>query len=282
MKSKSSEVVKGIIFAGCSFTWGQGLNYYSNLSTIKEPGFGRYNSHLITKSQLKYIKSIRFPRLVANHFNTFEFVHKQNGRSNQEIISFWKEYFGEIPKNYIYKNSDLDDYIYHDEISVLFFQVTQWCRNKINFKLDDVSYDIELLELYKKENESLLEKYLTKENLTLNEFEEREGKNNISMIKNFLYSLEDKNIKTFIFTWPDENVKFILEDDWLKDRFIKFQYDNFEFNSIESLFWKYPNLMIINDYENFTIPPKDEHPSKKCHKIIADKLIEKIYENKIG
>ena len=45
--------------------------------------------------------------------------------------------------------------------------------------------------------------------------------------------------------------------------------------------------MIINDYENFLIPPKDEHPTKKCHEIIAAKLIEKIekleiYENKIG
>ena len=28
--------MKGIIFAGCSYTWGQGLYYYSGLETLKE------------------------------------------------------------------------------------------------------------------------------------------------------------------------------------------------------------------------------------------------------
>jgi hypothetical protein len=36
------------------------------------------------------------------------------------------------------------------------------------------------------------------------------------------------------------------------------------------------NLSINFDYENFEIPPKDSHPSKECHKIIAAAIIEKI------
>jgi len=282
MKTKIDKVYKGIIFAGCSFTWGQGLNYYSNLSTLKEPGFGRYNSHLITKSQLKYLKSIRFPRLVANHFDTFEFVHKQNGRSNQEIISFWKEYFGEIPRSYLLDISDLDDKIYYDEISVLFFQVTQWGRNEIEFSLGGETYKMNIGSLYHKENETLLENYLSQENISLGEFEDIENSKNIQIIKEFLQGVENKNIKTFIFTWPDENVKFILEDEWLKERFIKFEYNNSEYNSIQTLLQKNTELSIMNDYENFITPPKDDHPSKKCHEIIANKLIEKLknYENK--
>ena len=39
---------------------------------------------------------------------------------------------------------------------------------------------------------------------------------------------------------------------------------------------KYENLKIKYDYENFTIPPGDEHPSKKCHEIIAENIINKI------
>jgi hypothetical protein len=282
MKTKSDKVYKGFIFAGCSFTWGQGLNYYSNLSTLKEPGFGRYNSHLITKSQLKYLKSIRFPRLVANHFDTFEFVHKQNGRSNQEMISFWKEYFGEIQRSYLLDISDLDDKIYYDEISVLFFQVTQWGRNEIEFVQNGTKYKIPLGSLFFNENKSVLEKYLLEQNLTLGQLEIRELQKNIIMIKEFLEGIENKNIKTFIFTWPDENVKFILEDEWLKERFIKFEYNNSEYNSIQTLLQKNTELSIMNDYENFITPPKDDHPSKKCHEIIANKLIEKLknYENK--
>ncbi len=286
MKTKSDNIQKGLIFAGCSFTWGQGLNYYSNLSTIKEPGFGRYDSRLITKSQLKYIKSIRFPRLVANHLNTFEFVHKQNGRSNQEIISFWMEYFGEIPRNYLLNITDLDDKIYYDEISVLFFQVTQWSRNEIEFSLGDESYKMTIASLCGKENETLLERYLSQENISLGEFEDIENNKNIQMIKEFLQRVEDKNIKTFLFTYPHDNVKFILEDEWLKERFITFKYNNRDYDSIDFLFSENPYLSIINDYENFDVPPKDEHPSKKCHEIIANNLIEKIeelkiYENKI-
>ena len=174
MESKKNNITKGILFAGCSFTWGQGLNYYSGLSTIKEPGFGRYNSRLITKSQLKFIKSIRFPRLVANHFNTFEFVHKQNGGSNQDRISFFKEYFGEIPKDYLFGNSDLDDKIYYDEVSVLIFQVTQWSRDEVEFILDGKPYKMSFGSLYHDEHQSILERYLKDVNLTLEQFEEIE------------------------------------------------------------------------------------------------------------
>ena len=282
MKTKIDKVYKGMVFAGCSFTWGQGLNYYSNLSTLKEPGFGCYNSHLITKSQLKYLKSIRFPRLVANHFDTFEFVHKQNGRSNQEIISFWKEYFGEIPRSYLLDISDLDDKIYYDEISVLFFQVTQWGRNEIEFVQNGTKYKMPFGSLFFNENKSILEKYLTEQNLTIEQFEEKEQQKNILTIKEFLQNMENKNIKTFIFTWPDENVKFILEDEWLKERIITFEYNNREYNSIGNLIQENSELSIINDYENFIVPPQDGHPTKKCHEIIANKLIEKlkIYENK--
>ena len=287
MESKKNNITKGILFAGCSFTWGQGLNYYSGLSTIKEPGFGRYNSRLITKSQLKFIKSIRFPRLVANHFNTFEFVHKQNGGSNQDRISFFKEYFGEIPKDYLFENSDLDDKIYYDEVSVLIFQVTQWSRDEVEFILDGKLYKMSFGSLYHDEHQSILERYLKEVNLTLEQFEEIENRKSIQRIKDFLLNLENKNIKTFIFTWPIENVKFILEDKWLKERFITFDYNGNDYNSVHELFEDNKELMIINDYENFLVPPKDEHPTKKCHEIIATKLIEKIekleiYENKIG
>ena len=48
--------MKGIMFAGCSFTWGQGLEYYSDLNDKKFvqavgwPGITRI-------SQLEHIKS---------------------------------------------------------------------------------------------------------------------------------------------------------------------------------------------------------------------------------
>jgi len=66
---------KGIVFAGCSMTWGQGLYYYSNLPTVKLPNnHNRYDKDLITYAQYKFLESVRFPRIVANYFDTFELV----------------------------------------------------------------------------------------------------------------------------------------------------------------------------------------------------------------
>ena len=50
---ENAKVGKGMIFAGCSFTWGQGLYYYSNLSTLKEPPPDCYDSKLLTGSHIR-------------------------------------------------------------------------------------------------------------------------------------------------------------------------------------------------------------------------------------
>ena len=68
---------KGILFAGCSFTWGQGLYYYSGLETLKEPAPEQFDKKLIKDAHLRFMWTIRFPRLVANHFETFEIVKKE-------------------------------------------------------------------------------------------------------------------------------------------------------------------------------------------------------------
>ena len=65
--------MKGILFGGCSFTWGQGLYHYSNLSNLPASSENRtFNSRVITEAMIRHKNSIRFPRLVANHLNTFE------------------------------------------------------------------------------------------------------------------------------------------------------------------------------------------------------------------
>ena len=71
---KELGIYRGMIFAGCSFTWGHGLYYYSNLPTIKEPPPDAYDAKLVNYSHLKFMESVRYPRIVADHFNSFEFV----------------------------------------------------------------------------------------------------------------------------------------------------------------------------------------------------------------
>ena len=93
----ADKVTKGIIFAGCSFTWGQGLYYYSNLPTLREPPPYHYDQKLLKDSHYEYLKSVRYPRLVANHFNTFEAFKTVNGGSEDETFDFFKNIFKTNP-----------------------------------------------------------------------------------------------------------------------------------------------------------------------------------------
>ena len=88
--------MKGILFGGCSFTWGQGLYYYSNLNRlpILENDY-TYHPELIKESHLRFKDSIRYPRLVANNFNTFEVFKDNNdkdlsnGGSEDDTFDFY-------------------------------------------------------------------------------------------------------------------------------------------------------------------------------------------------
>ena len=92
--------IKGLLFGGCSFTWGQGLYHYSNLSYLQEASENRsFNSRAISEAMIRHKNSIRFPRLVANHLNTFEVCKDDigklygNGGSEDETFDFFDYLF---------------------------------------------------------------------------------------------------------------------------------------------------------------------------------------------
>ena len=91
MKLRNSQVIKGIAFAGCSFTWGQGLWYYSNLPSIREQQLNSYDANLVDFTHRMHSATLRFPRLVADHFGTWELVHHSNGGSLDKILDYWGE-----------------------------------------------------------------------------------------------------------------------------------------------------------------------------------------------
>ena len=88
--------------------------------------------------------------------------------------------------------------------------------------------------------------------------------------------LEDKNIKTKILCWENDYLDLIKSDIFMYNRFISFDYRGEEFDSIRILMERHPHLSINSDYDNFIDPPKDHHPSKECHRIIAKSVIASI------
>lgn len=280
-------MIKGIAFIGCSFTWGQGLYYYSNLPTLERIAPYTFDENKVTDAQIEYMKLYRFPRLVANHFNTFELVQSENGGSNTNNVEWWSDCFSETPVHpaWYYNAPVLPKYSYN-EISHAVFQVTQCFRDTFIFdhveeleRLKDFGYDAsnDTYHSLLLKSDMLID-YLKHIGLTMHEWEYAFMQRSIHILKKMMQTFEDNGIKTSIMTWPQENVVHIDNDEWLKNRFIKMQHNGVTCNSIETLMQKTPSLMIINDHTVFDDPPKDSHPSLECHRVIAENIINYLRE----
>ena len=293
---------KGIIFAGCSFTWGQGLWYYMNSSTVQEDTKYGYTAHLQQAQHHAFKESVRFPRLVARHFNTFELVHPQNGGANHQIIKYWttalktptiKDTVPIRGHNFDYTSRSLDDMdirtiekdhpdmvdrpmpVDVSDISHLVFQITEWTRELDTLVYKGKHIDLTVSQTWEANQPYrpiLLEK-IEKENSNLGDYNNRLISKSIKNIKEFLQGLEEQGVKTSILSWPSEYLPYINIDPWLMERLIALDYNSNRYDCISELIKYNPELAIETDFENFKEPPPDGHPSLKCHRVIADNVI---------
>jgi len=276
MKTKDDKVTKGIIFAGCSFTWGQGLYYYSNMPTLKEPAPDSYDVQLVTDAHKNFRKTLYYPRLVANHFDTFEVTLLQNGGSEVTSIDYLKVAFGLMGPitNYITEKYSFD------EIEYLVFQTSQPQRNTYYYdyvnKDGSIDKKCEYRHFSPETHEKFFDYLLNQKQMDFDNWWNEHVKNWFNIIKNNLKLYESKGIKTIILCWEIDYLPLIKEDMWMLDRFVTFEYNNKTYDCIRTMMNENRHLHINSDYEHFEIPPHDHHPSKECHRIMAEGIINKI------
>jgi hypothetical protein len=274
--------VKGMIFAGCSFTWGQGLHYYNNTPTFPDDDHhNAFNYSHVSPCHYEFIRMNRFAGIVSKHFNCYQFVNPKNGGSPDAILKWWEDNIKE-------EMHDLRRYLEagggsYDprDISHFVLQCTQWSRSLIrNEKFVDFFQD--KINYYENDFFSIMTKYrsyyedfLKLHNLTNEEFIEIVKQENIDLYKKMLMKFENQGIKTYIFTWPKDMIPLIEKDPWLNNRLLKFSYRDIAYDNLEDLM-NLPNMMVVTDRDTFENPPFDNHPSLLCHQIIAKSIIEKI------
>lgn len=277
-----AKVTKGMIFAGCSFTWGQGLYYYSNLPSLREPEPDRYDPNMVQGTHLRYAEMIRFPRLVSQHFKQFDLVHPHNGGSNEGAVQWWRQCFNYTPRN---KFEHYPIYrIEKSDISHVFFQFTQWQRDNYHFKINGQEYNLPFHAALNDENKKPFLDYLESQQLSLEQWIQMYIREGFTNVKNFLQECEQAGIKTYVYTWPDTYIDYIRNDPWMSTRFITFEYNSVDYACIEELMGVgtmqrkvyNPELTIKWDEEEFKVTPKDHHPSPKCHKVIAENIIKRL------
>ena len=277
--------MKGILFGGCSFTWGQGLYYYSNLNhvPILENDYSYY-PELIKESHLRFKDTIRYPRLVANHFNTFEVVKNVNGGSEDETFEFFKMIFdpsmnGE--EHVSYKKYKYEDFDY------MVIQLSQVSRNKFWFTLNGVYQHCGAWvggggEITFGHNVDNLFLWMDENNVSVEEWFNLHKDLQVKRLKEKLLFYEEKGINPIIFAWTDELLDRIKKDEYLYSKFINLEYNGEIYETIENLQRKNNHLEIKGDVNNFKgIPPLDHHPSKECHEIFAQNIIKRIEKDLI-
>lgn len=271
--------MKGLVFGGCSFTWGQGLYYYSSLPRLQEPENAySYDAKLLTKSHILYKDSIRYPRLVANHFDTFEVFKLGNGGSEDETFDFLNVLFHKKDNPTYGSHLTLERWDY-SEAEYIIVQLSQLWRNRYYFNYKGEIQSAMLWPNTKEigDNQEMFFEWLLEKNMTFDDWVELHKSAQIKRLKKEFEFYESKGIKCRLLTWENILLDKIFQDEYLDSRFIKLKYENKVFNSISDLQKEHKNMSIDYDYEFFgEITPKDHHPSKLCHQVIAKNIINRI------
>jgi hypothetical protein len=125
--------------------------------------------------------------------------------------------------------------------------------------------------------EHLSEKY----NGSFDLFKQTYSKKIVNDFKELFLKLENIGIKCFIHTWQNDCITPILNDEFMKDRFIQYEYNNklypslFQLATVENR-----NLIITHDpyFKTKNMQVNDGHISLECHRIVANSIINKIKE----
>lgn len=257
--------MKGMVFVGCSFTHGHGLWNYANFSYIgKTTDVPSRN----ISSHMYYAKSKRFPRLVSNHFNTWEFVRNDYSGNDEDSVGLINKIF-QIDSPIKYNNQD--DFFYFEDISYVIFQTSY--IDRCNYIIDR---DTGLNVLFNDESQKIPQ-LIDLGIQSSDEYYYNLRKQWYTEIRNQFYFLEEKGIKCLFLSITDDYLDFINTDTYMKNKFIKLNYNNKKFNTIKELFTYDKTLQIKFDYNFFgKETANDLHPSQYCHEIIANSIIEKI------
>jgi hypothetical protein len=260
--------MSGIVFAGCSHTHGHGLWFYCK--DIYGQYKGNQNNTPIIKDRpihhLKYKDVLRFPRLVSHELEMFEITREDYSGNDEDSIEFIDQIFGALPLNPQWSKNNYK----YDEVKYIIFQTSMPERSHYilpdgsKFRLsDDITKTYEIFEKYNFIN--------------YEDYEQKLCGQLFDRIKEIFIRYENKGIIPLIFNWSNHYNNLIEGDDYMSQRKIYIKNKNKEFKSLTDVFKDDKNLSIYTDYEFFgENPPFDYHPSKKCHRIIADSIIEKI------
>jgi hypothetical protein len=246
------------IFAvGCSFTWGESLQFFSGLDSVvwKEirPSFPDAEKTL-DNAQLNFIKENRWVAQLAKKLGVEYITQSKNGGTNLQSL---------LKVKYFYEN---EENVKNYKICIL--QITQFVRDPIMYKFPDGEYialqdvatlmaDFDILKI--KDKDIVMQSYQYFYDKCL-EFFER---------------LKKKGVTPYVICYPKDSSDVLQRHDLFKYH-IPLTYNNESFNSTDELCAKYPILVIENYFRDKNLNKNDNHMTLDGHKIISNSIYSKI------
>ena len=123
---------KGVVGVGCSYTWGEGLQFYADFLDTMFRKKHMFMIEDVRESHILFKNKNVFTTLVANHYNTWGYLQANNGGSNMGNY-----------KNHLPQLLDVHNDIRPDDIGLLIFQFTKPDRDYERYYNPNQPYTLE-------------------------------------------------------------------------------------------------------------------------------------------
>lgn len=288
-----------IIFAGCSYTWGEGLELFQETPKWIEARKSNHHHYDILKitdeSSIKFREENRFAGLVAKHYGIESYVTEENGGNLASSIRHIENTInsGVHPKVIVLQHTNLNRNPYHYDYScncpvclqsgwVSIFDVMDWVNRYQNIITNMSHETLNDLFIFKGIRGYYFEKLVSdakinkQENLeslynkVKNLFSDLSKINLEKIIINKFKKLEKNHHLFFLDSWHKDSSDILSEFDYITDRTIPLiGSDGKEYQRWGEWQDTLDNFPISSSYPH----TDNHHPSLESHKIIAKSII---------
>ena len=264
--------MNGVVWCrGCSFSFGEGLQYFSNLPSVVIPKIHEFDYFELRHSQYRFIQNNRYSKLLADMLGTIDVNASGNGGTNNEIYNALLELYNT-------KNEPKEDrrayltetFVPLCDVDIIVIQFTNIFRDVI--VLDGVTYPLQNMS---PNFDSYVDTFI-KNNMTLEDFYNKASKQVVEKFKILFEKIEEKNpnVKIRVFSWEDEIDAIIRNDEYFKDKIIEFNYNGKTFKTLRDIIHSYEKLTIAEVFTRRCIG--DQHMNLEGHKLIAESIYKTI------
>lgn len=260
--------MNGVVWCrGCSFSFGEGLQYFSNLPSVVIPKIHQFDYFELRHSQYRFIQNNRYSKLLADKLGTIDVNASSNGGTNNDIYNALLELYNtknEAKKDRMAYQSET--FVPLCDVSLIVIQFTNIFRDVI--KLDGLTYPLQNMA---PTFDDYVEMFI-KKNMTLEQFCERVAKQILDKFKVLLQQIEAANptIKIRVISWENDIDSVMRNDEYYKDKIVTFDYKDNKFNTLRDIIYSYSKLTIAEMFTRKCID--DQHMNIEGHELIAESI----------